>query len=409
MEQDKTISAPQSRIHVLDALRGFALLGVILIHMLQHFGVSSGLQADLAHFPRIDTAVGWLAQHVIMGKFINIFAFLFGMSFFIQMDRAARKGIDFRKRFIWRMLLLFAIGLVGNSFFTADILPIYAAFGIVMVFLFPLSNKALLMIAFLLIIGTPRLLTNHYRQWNEAGQAAPVQTESTIRPSETSRPSLPPTASFIGSVRHNLTTGFVGKLNYQFGLNGRGYVTLSLFILGLVVGRWRFFEKLEQEKRQNRLLLGGFILLTGLLNLLPLQAVGYRQILSGEALTSVQLLSMAIKDIQTVSFSAALALGFILLFQAPAIRKRLDLLSPYGRMGLTNYVTQSILGGILFSLWGFGDALGRWGATELFLLGIVIYCGQVLFSRIWLSRYLYGPLEWAWRSGTYRKLQGFRR
>lgn len=91
MEQSKTISAPQSRIHVLDALRGFALLGVILMHMLQHFGVFSGAPASEPQFPILDTAIQWLSQHVIMGKFINIFAFLFGLSFFIQMDRGAKK------------------------------------------------------------------------------------------------------------------------------------------------------------------------------------------------------------------------------------------------------------------------------------------------------------------------------
>ena len=77
MEQSKTISAPQSRIHVLDALRGFALLGVILMHMLQHFGVFSGAPTSEPQFPILDTAIQWLSQHVIIGKFINIFAFLF--------------------------------------------------------------------------------------------------------------------------------------------------------------------------------------------------------------------------------------------------------------------------------------------------------------------------------------------
>ena len=164
MEQSKTISAPQSRIHVLDALRGFALLGVILMHMLQHFGVFSGAPASEPQFPILDTAIQWLSQHVIMGKFINIFAFLFGLSFFIQMDRGAKKGIDFRKRFIWRMVILFAIGIVGNSFFTADILPIYAAFGVIMVLLFPLKNWILIVIAILLLIGTPRIIATNYER-----------------------------------------------------------------------------------------------------------------------------------------------------------------------------------------------------------------------------------------------------
>ena len=106
MEQNKTSSTPLSRITVIDALRGFALLGVILMHMSQHFGIFSFsvMEPKETLFSQFDDAIQWLSQNVIMGKFINIFAFLFGLSFFIQMDRAAKKGIDFRKRFLWRMV-----------------------------------------------------------------------------------------------------------------------------------------------------------------------------------------------------------------------------------------------------------------------------------------------------------------
>lgn len=187
MEQSKTISAPQSRIHVLDALRGFALLGVILMHMLQHFGVFSGAPASEPQFPILDTAIQWLSQHVIMGKFINIFAFLFGLSFFIQMDRGAKKGIDFRKRFIWRMVILFAIGIVGNSFFTADILPIYAAFGVIMVLLFPLKNWILIVIAILLLIGTPRIIATNYERTVKTEQTENIPQQSISNESNRNR------------------------------------------------------------------------------------------------------------------------------------------------------------------------------------------------------------------------------
>lgn len=99
MEQNDAISLPSKRITVIDALRGFALFGVIITHMLQRFGIFSGVRPGEPNFPILDEAVQWLFQNVIMGRFINIFAFLFGLSFFIQMDRASKKGIDFRGRF----------------------------------------------------------------------------------------------------------------------------------------------------------------------------------------------------------------------------------------------------------------------------------------------------------------------
>lgn len=413
MEQNKIISAPQSRIHVLDALRGFALLGVILMHMLQHFGVFSGMPASEPRFPILDTAIQWLSQHVIMGKFINIFAFLFGLSFFIQMDRGAKKGIDFRKRFIWRMVVLFAIGIVGNSFFTADILTIYAVFGVIMVLLFPLKNRILIVIALLLLIGTPRIVSTSYGRFVKTEQVENAIERPVANEPDRNRPDARVETvekpSFFKSAERNLTTGFVRKLNYQFGVNGRGYITMALFILGLVVGRLRFFEGVETNKKRNILLFAGFTFTCLLVSLIPIREVPFRMLMSGGELSPGMLLSMALKDIHTVLFSGALALGFIILFQTGGIGKYLQVIIPYGRMGLTNYVAQSVVGGVLFSMWGLGAIFGSWGTTEVFALGWVVYVLQAIFSKYWLNDYLYGPLEWFWRSATYLKMQPFRK
>ena len=116
MSQNTNLTPAQGgRITVIDALRGFSLLGVILVHFQQHYSVHS-MGPFNEHTPilaQFNDAVFWFVQNVLMGRFINIFAFLFGMSFFIQMDRAAKKGIDFRGRFLWRMVILFAIGIIG--------------------------------------------------------------------------------------------------------------------------------------------------------------------------------------------------------------------------------------------------------------------------------------------------------
>lgn len=164
-----SLSTPLGRITVIDALRGFALLGVVLVHMTQHYGIFSfsnrGMSEPLS--PAFDEFVRWLTANVLSGRFINIFSFLFGLSFFIQIDRAKRKGIDFHKRFVWRMIILFVIGIVGNCFYTADILPIYAILGIVLVFLSRFKNQVLVVITALLLLGTPRLLMVGYDRLNQ--------------------------------------------------------------------------------------------------------------------------------------------------------------------------------------------------------------------------------------------------
>lgn len=406
-----TLTKTNKRITVIDALRGFALLGVILMHMLQRFGIFSGLRPEEARFPISDQVIQWLTDNIIMGRFINIFACLFGLSFFIQMDSAARKGVDFRKRFLWRMAILFLIGMVGNSFFTADILSIYAVFGVILVFLFPLKNWTLILIASLLLLGTPRLLMMGYDHITKTEQVVENRQQPTQGPA---RANIAEKPSYLNSAKRNLTSGLRGKLNYQFGMNGRGYITLALFIFGFVIGRLQFFKDIERKQKRNVILFAGFMLgtfmLSLLLNWIPQGPISYRMLLTpGYEVPMAAVAVSTLNDINVVLLSGGLAMGFIVLYQIKGIGKYLDVLTPYGRMGLTNYEMQGILGAFLFSMWGLGSIFGSWGTTEVFLLGLALYSMQVVFSKYWLKYFQYGPLEWLWRSATYLKWQPLRK
>lgn len=140
-----------------------------------------------------------------MGRFINIFAFLFGMSFFIQMDRAAKKGIDFRGRFLWRMVILFVIGIVGSAFYSGDILSLYAIYGVVLLLLNPCKNWILTCLAALILLGTPKLTTYAYDKIT-----APAPTEQVSEapqfprmPERRERP-VPEKPSIIKSFKNTL-------------------------------------------------------------------------------------------------------------------------------------------------------------------------------------------------------------
>jgi uncharacterized protein len=414
MEQTKSLSAPLKRITVLDALRGFALLGVILIHMLQRFGINAipSEQTDPL-FPALDEAIQWVGQNIIMGRFINIFAFLFGLSFFIQMDSAARKGIDFRKRFVWRMLLLFLLGILAHSFYSLEIISVYAVFGLLMIPLYRFKNWTLVALACLLLVGTPRII-----QATVNNKAISEQTEDRLisgngQQAPAAVPEYIANPSFLNSAKHNYEERLEGKLNYQFGMVGRGYVTLALFILGLVVGRLRFFEAVGAKKKRNVLLFVGFVsaaLLIGWIkSMIP--PVELRTLFNpaGTYISPELLTVQALNDINLVLFSGAMTMGFIILYQTKSIGGYLDALSPYGRMGLTNYIMQGVIGSLLFSMWAFGPIFSGWHPTELFALGIIIYVAQIIFSKYWLTYFLYGPLEWLWRSATYLKRQPFRK
>lgn len=404
-------STTGNRITVIDALRGFALLGVILVHVQQRYSNFS-MGPFNEHTPilsQFDSSIQWLTNNVLMGRFINIFAFLFGMSFFIQMDRAAKKGIDFRGRFLWRMVILFVIGIVGSAFYSGDILSLYAIYGVVLLLLNPCKNWILTCLAALILLGTPKLTTYAYDKIT-----APAPTEQVSEapqfprmPERRERP-VPEKPSIIKSFKNNLTSGTMVKINYQYRMTNRGYITLAIFILGLIVGRLRFFETAHLHRSRNMALFALFIAGTMIAGWIA-KAIAPEPVpgmwFAPPSVTSI--MTTAMNDIKMVFSSAALLMAFVILYNIPAIGKCLNALAPYGRMGLTNYVSQSIIGACLFAMWGLGATFGAWGATELMLLGLVIYIVQIIVSTVWLRYFKYGPLEWLWRSATYLKWQPF--
>ena len=408
------IPAQGGRITVIDALRGFSLLGVILVHFQQHYSIHS-MGPFNEHTPilaQFNDAVFWFVQNVLMGRFINIFAFLFGMSFFIQMDRAAKKGIDFRGRFLWRMVILFAIGIIGSAFYSGDILSLYAIYGVVLLLINPLKNWMLTALAALILLGTPKLTTFAYDKIT-APPAVEQVVEAPERPRGERPPFVPERITFAKSVENNLTRGVTEKISYQFQATNRGYITLAIFILGLIVGRLRFFETAHLHMRRNLILFALFIagnLIFGwLANIVAPGMDPSMWFLRSGPPTLQTIMGTALFDVELVFSSAALLMAFVILYNIPAIGKVLDVLAPYGRMGLTNYVSQSIIGACLFAMWGLGSTFGAWGYAELMIVGLGLYISQIIISTIWLRYFKYGPLEWLWRSATYLTWQPFKK
>lgn len=421
MEADKSILVSHKRINVIDALRGFSLLGVILIHMMQNFGYLSGNIIEEASYPMFDTIIQLLTTHVIAGRFITIFSFLFGLSFFIQMDRASKRGVDFRGRFLWRMVILFVIGIVGTTFAYMDILTLYAFYGIILVLLFPLRNWVLITITSLVLLGLPlmsivgfdNITFNETITLNQPSDANVVDRETLN--TTTNEDVLITNSSFIESAKDNLFVKTKEKLNFQFRKSSIGYIVLALFILGFVVGRTGFFEKVNIKRKKNYILLISFFIVSVVTKLLgrlvaPENTTDIFLLVSqGLKVPISSIIALTLNDLSMLFQSGVLAMGFIVLYQTKFLGKYLDLLSPYGRMGLTNYEAQNVVGAILFSSWGLGSFFGGLGITELFFLGLIIYAIQIIVSKQWLRHFLYGPLEWLWRSGTYMKWQSFKR
>ena len=141
------------RITVIDALRGFALLGIIVNHCSQSFlaGPNPPSNPTFNIFSPTDAVLGDILGYLTFGKFFTIFSFLFGLSFAIQMVSAAKDGRSFAGRMLWRILILFVIGFIHSMFYSGDILRIYAILGIPLLLMRNLNNRVILIVGILLI------------------------------------------------------------------------------------------------------------------------------------------------------------------------------------------------------------------------------------------------------------------
>jgi len=204
----------------------------------------------------------------------------------------------------------------------------------------------------------------------------------------------------------------LGELDfkYQFQVeSGRIYITLGLFLLGLYAGRKRVFEKLsEQLPLFKRLLKRSLWLLLGLI-LFALAFFGGAELAKIKLPEIIQwMVGGLIYDMFNLSLAVIYVAGIVLLFQREKWYSRLMNFYEVGRMGLTTYLMQTFFGFLIFFSVGFG-LLAEIGALASVGIGIVVFIFQIYFSKWWLSRFRYGFFEWLWRSGTYLKVQPFRK
>ena len=113
MTHTQTIT-PKKRINSIDALRGFALIGIMLLHCMERFDLTLAPVVESPFWQAIDTAVYDSLYFLFSGKSYAMFSLLFGLSFFMQMESQAAKGVDFRGRFLWRLALLFLFGYING-------------------------------------------------------------------------------------------------------------------------------------------------------------------------------------------------------------------------------------------------------------------------------------------------------
>lgn len=394
------------RILTIDALRGFALFGIFFAHMIMWFVGGPLPEVYYTMYQDVMSGISFAIYMLLVNaKFFAIFSFLFGLSFYIQMQSLAQRYPNVAARFAWRLCILGMIAILHHCFWRADILSIYVPLGFLLLFFRHLSDKALLIIGFILILNIPSKLVELISIFGF--QHYPLM-DSRMKQDAQAMLYTVSQASFAEMVQHNAQASYE-KLAYQIN-SGRLWITLGFFLLGMLVGRWQWFEKIEEHKHQLKTICkkSAWILLIVFVVGLLLAAVVFISKMPVEDNHFLAWISGLLFDGLNACLTFIYISGFALLMLKPRWFKVLSTLAPAGKMALTTYLTQSLIGVFIF----FNVGLGVFPLTspaENALLAIAIFGLQIFFCRWWLQHFNYGPVEWLWRSGTDLKWQRMRR
>lgn len=381
---------PNTRIDVADILRGIAIGGIVLIHFIEQLNFYIFPEPSSELMAKVNGCVWDSTFFLLAGKMYAIFSMLFGLSLFIQHDNQAQLGVDFRPRFVWRMVLLMLFGLFDLLFYNGDILTLYAVCGVLVLPFVRASNRVLVGAAILFALQPIEIA------YIVMGLFDASTTSLDLGSSELFKAILPAQAegSWLDVAQKGIEKGFL--VNYTWAIeHGRATQTIFLFLLGIFIGRKRLFydegNNITIWKRIFVVSLCAFAVLFPLYKIVPDMV---------DVASIKQSLSVMLNMWKNLAMMFVYVSGVVLLYYRTSARNILIKIAPYGKMSLTNYLTQSIVGGFVFYNWGLGMYRYSGHASSL-LLGVLCVALQYIFCRWWLSRHSHGPFEALWRKLTW--------
>lgn len=394
------------RAHILDVLRGFALLGVLLDNLIGFTGwgfQTQPFRESLNTWPA-DGLLGLIELAFINGKFYSLFSLLFGIGFSIILLRNEQKGINPLKVLYRRLGILMLFGLAHCLLvWEGDILLLYALIGMLLPLFRKCSDKSLLIWAVVLIL-LPVLIDSikvlmHFKTGDFLEQMALKIDQRTGMgaDSDTWRSYLYRPGSGWQEWRDWQASGIYYRYAYILESN-RIPKVLGLFLLGFWAGRKMIYANLENYiQLLKRVRKWGFII--GIPFSLAMAGLEIDEKQIPHILGLADTISYALS---VVPLSLAYTSWICIYWHRSKGQTKWRILAPIGRMALTNYFMQTFFGIILYYGVGFGLG-GNIGPSLFFPLGLAIYALQVGYSNLWFRYFHYGPFEWVWRQLTYGK------
>ncbi len=377
-----------NRIEVVDVLRGFAIMAIMLLHNIERFNLYV-FPGGFEGMSSIDRSIWDTLFFLFGGKTYSIFALLFGFTFYIQYTNRRARGKDFGGRFLWRLLLLAGFACVNAAFFPGEVLMLYAVVGLVLFVVRKWSNKAVLILAVFCLMQ-PLELYYFICQLMERTWELPRQINHEMHAGVKAYIEA---GTFGALVKGNLTIGQAWSMMWAIE-NGRFMQTAGLFLLGLLIGRKGYFVNLKSKRKTWLFILLGSIVASFIFFLLRQEYFLDKEFIYRRSL------GVAIDMWWKLSFTFIWASLFAIAYPAGFFQKLMSPFKAYGKMSLTNYITQSIIGSLIY----FPFALNLAPVTsvhESLWVGILLFLLQIVFCNWWITKYKKGPLETLWHKLTW--------
>lgn len=387
------VEKSSSRVDFVDAIRGFSILGFILLHNMQHYSY----HASPAYFPgwlqSLDLTIYTFFDFLFGSRSYLIFSMLFGFGFYVQNKNQQKKGKDFRLRFLWRMLLLLGFSFLNSIFYTGDILALYFLMSFILIITINWSSKQLMVLATILLLQPFLWADLILNCWNPTLSLIPKDLANSYIPSILEYLNKD---SFRELAIGNLTIAKPFNLLWSWE-TGRFFQTAALFLIGVVAGKENLFLNTPQNKafwkKSFLIAIVGMIAFLVLKNNINIFSLNYRQALKLEAIYNSGL-----------NLSVAVALGvsfyFGFYFGSQKIQNTLQKLIPIGKMSLTIYLMNSLLGSLMYYNYGLG-LFHHTGGTFCLFIAVTLFLLQLQFCKWWLKTHNQGPVEAFWHKLTW--------
>lgn len=393
------------REHTVDVIRGFALLGILILNIIAfaypadsyQSPFTKGSEPYIGKFEGLNAGIWWFAHIFADLKLMTLFSMLFGGGV-ILMSRNKQGG--FAPLYYRRLAFLAAVGFLHGFFlWFGDILLSYALCGAM---LYPLRNLAprwLFLIGFafftfgaLTTIGFGALMELAPPERRAEMSGSPEKYAATV---ELVR------SGVLGTLQYNAICAamiqiFVFLMQTAWRVCGLMIIGMALMKLGFFTGRW-------STRAYLATMLAGYAVSLALIIPATIDHVreGYPMMLmftvKGQA-----------NYVGSLPMAVAHASALILLVRAGLLRFLTDRLAAVGRMAFTNYLATSVILTFCFYGWGLG-LFAKFERPQVYLFVLGVWTLQLIWSPLWLARFRTGPLEWLWRSATHLEWQPLRR